>query len=114
MKAYKTVIEGERLPEGPADVFAVHHADGAVTRLAKWPEGLVLWHNGEIVWRQWRDVTALTSPVERFGVLALEEYWHGVATLNDAKKADMMSILNLIGRHWPEEMDKAREFKVGF
>lgn len=26
--------------------------DGAIT-LAKWPEGYVLWHHGEIVWRSW-------------------------------------------------------------
>ena len=27
--------------------------NGSVTRLASWPEGLVLWHGGEIVWRSW-------------------------------------------------------------
>jgi len=27
--------------------------NGSVTRLASWPEGLVLWHDGEIVWRSW-------------------------------------------------------------
>jgi hypothetical protein len=26
-----------------------------VIRLAQWPEGIVLWVGGEIVWRSWRD-----------------------------------------------------------
>lgn len=28
---------------------------GGVTRLASWPEGLVLWHCGEIVWKSWEN-----------------------------------------------------------
>ena len=27
--------------------------DGGLIRLAKWPEGYVLWYHGEIVWRSW-------------------------------------------------------------
>lgn len=27
--------------------------DGGIIRLAKWPEGYVLWHHGSIVWRSW-------------------------------------------------------------
>lgn len=33
--------------------FFTDPLSGAVTRLTKWPEGLVLWHCGEIVWRAW-------------------------------------------------------------
>lgn len=28
-------------------------ADGCVTRLEEWPEGLVLWHDGVVAWREW-------------------------------------------------------------
>lgn len=27
--------------------------DQGVVRLVRWPEGYVLWHHGEIVWRSW-------------------------------------------------------------
>lgn len=26
---------------------------GGIVRLEKWPEGMVLWYNGEIVWKSW-------------------------------------------------------------
>jgi hypothetical protein len=46
--------------------------EGGVIRLAKWPEGYVLWHHGEIAWRSWMNksqqisvtLSADTKPVQ--------------------------------------------------
>lgn len=46
-------VEGPDLPVGPRDLIVIGHNDGCVTRFSKWPEGLVLWHDGVIVWKQW-------------------------------------------------------------
>lgn len=43
----------EKTPEG-----------GAIT-VAKWPEGYVLWHHGEIVWKSWAAIGEAPAPPPR-------------------------------------------------
>lgn len=64
-RAGETAHQGWReaslaLRDGPApnvDEPVILHSEptpeGGVIRLAKWPEGYVLWFHGEIVWRSW-------------------------------------------------------------
>lgn len=35
------------------NLFSETTPDDGIIRLAKWPEGYVLWHHGEIAWRSW-------------------------------------------------------------
>ncbi len=40
-------------------------------RLEQWPEGLVFWVGGEIVWKSWKNATS--NDVHQFGVLKTVE-----------------------------------------
>lgn len=42
---------GSPIPSMVTKLWERREAD--ITRIEQWPEGMVLWHNGEIVWRQW-------------------------------------------------------------
>jgi hypothetical protein len=63
--------------------------EGGVIRLAKWPEGYVLWYHGEIVWRSWLNkpqhisvtLSADTKPV-RDAIAAAQQKLGG----NDARR----------------------------
>lgn len=46
-------ILAERSNEVVGSLFEEDTPDNGVIRLARWPEGYVLWYHGEIVWRSW-------------------------------------------------------------
>jgi len=52
-------------PDGPGTLFAVATPQGGILRLERWPEGFVLWHHGEIVWRSWKTVPG-AEPRQRY------------------------------------------------
>ncbi len=43
----------QMISDSDSTLFKEATPDGGVIRLAKWPEGYVLWFHGEIVWRTW-------------------------------------------------------------
>jgi hypothetical protein len=49
--------EAERESQKPKpeceDLYEETTPQDGVIRLARWPEGYVLWHHGEIVWKEW-------------------------------------------------------------
>lgn len=45
-----------QLSDQPHSLYSEPTPEGGVIRLAKWPEGYVLWHHGSIVWRSFRAI----------------------------------------------------------
>lgn len=39
----------------PETLFSLPTDDLGIVRLARWPEGLVLWVGGKIVWKSWES-----------------------------------------------------------
>jgi len=63
------------------DLYSARTPEDGVIRLAKWPEGYVLWHHGKIVWRSWE-----TKPAKGPKVLYLNKVtgkWHRLVSEND-------------------------------
>lgn len=52
--------------------------------------------------------------VERFGVLVLRQYECARLDEERQKLEDMASLMKLIDRYWPAEMDAARTLEAGF
>lgn len=45
-------------PDECQTLFSVTTPEDGVLRLAKWPEGWVLWYHGKIVWKSWEKTRA--------------------------------------------------------
>lgn len=54
------------------------------------------------------------NPIERFGVVVIQEYYAALARADRDGMADFGEIMRLIEKHWPDEMDAARAHEIGF
>jgi hypothetical protein len=70
--------------------------EGGVIRLAKWPEGYVLWHHGEIVWRSWQKEAA--PEWTQFAIAKLELKPGDIVVLKSADRISLETSLRLCDR----------------
>lgn len=54
-KAEREYEESQKPKPELEDLYSEETPDGGIIRLARWPEGYVLWHHGEIVWKEWAN-----------------------------------------------------------
>jgi hypothetical protein len=68
-----------------ATLFEEKTAADSVIRLARWPEGYLLWFHGRIVWREWSAAEGQENPQQEIERLKIEVLNYQLQ-LTDARK----------------------------
>lgn len=76
------------------DLYQEQTSEAGIIRLAKWPEGYVLWYHGEIVWRSWQTQRLHEWP--EFAIAKLELGPNDIVVLRHEGRLPSASIDRLI------------------